>query len=41
MKRIVVTPLLANSLENELHGRCQAIADVYQLTDRETEVLLA
>lgn len=39
VKRITVTPLLANSLENELHGRCQAIADVYQLTDRETEVL--
>lgn len=39
MKRIAVTPLLANSLENELHGRCQAIADAYQLTDRETEVL--
>lgn len=39
VKRITVTPLLTNSLENELHGRCQAIADVYQLTDRETEVL--
>ena len=39
VKRIAVTPLLANSLENELHERCQAIADVYQLTDRETEVL--
>ena len=34
-----MTPLLANSLENELHGRCQAIADAYQLTDQETEVL--
>ena len=39
VKRIAVTPLLANSLENELHERCRAIADVYQLTDRETEVL--
>lgn len=39
VKRVAVTPLLANSLEEELHGRCRAIADAHQLTEREAEVL--